>query len=94
LFANAPEPAPRGESSSVSEVSLTQLAHERLAAAGGRTAAGPAAGLSTDLDTSLRAATLPPVTPGQTRAAETSGARDESTHFGRTNKPERNGPAR
>jgi hypothetical protein len=85
MFTNAPDPAPTGpERSSVSEVSLTGLKHQRLAAA-----AGPA-GLSPDLAKSAQAASLPPVAPGRARPGDTSGVRHESSRFERgKNTPER-----
>jgi hypothetical protein len=70
-FANTENPAPRGEvHSSVSEVSLTRLAHQRLAAAGPEAAASPV------LDPSLRAGITP--RGGQTRPAGDAGVRPQT----------------
>jgi hypothetical protein len=88
-FTNAPDPAPRGpEHSSVSEVSLTGLRHERLA-----TTAGPA-GLSPDLAKSAQVASVPPLAPGQARPGETSGVRNESSRFDRGTGTGKNTPER
>ncbi|WUJ72246.1 hypothetical protein OG809_03050 [Kribbella soli] len=85
LFANVGNPPPTGAvDSSVSETSLTALAHDRLA-----TAAGPAVSPAA-LDPSLRAGLLP---PGQTRTAGNTGARPQ-TGGSTARGTDRNGPAR
>jgi hypothetical protein len=88
-LANGDVAPPTGPRSSVSQEALTQTSRQVAA-----TVANGPSGLSPELNRSLQAATLPPVTPGQARAADTSGVRTESSHFERTNKPDRNGPAR
>jgi hypothetical protein len=86
LFANSDTPAPTGpENSSVSEASLTSLAHARAAAV-----AGPA--VAPALDPSLRAGLLP---PGQPRAAGDTGARTTTGGPAQNQRGTgRNGPAR
>ncbi|MFD3403596.1 hypothetical protein ACFWUU_23130 [Kribbella sp. NPDC058693] len=81
-FSNVGTPATTGDHSSVSETSLTALAHARNAAT-----AGPAAG---SLDANLRAGLLP---PGPTRAAGSTGARPQ-TGGPAARGNDRNGPAR
>jgi hypothetical protein len=84
-FANVGNPPPTGAvDSSVSDTSLTALAHDRRT-----TVAGPAVG-SPALDPSVRAGLLP---PGQTRAAGNTGARSQ-TGGPTTRGADRNGPAR
>ncbi|MEV4260362.1 hypothetical protein [Kribbella sp. NPDC049584] len=86
LFANVGNPPPTGAvDSSVSQTSLTALAHDRLAAAGGP------AGRSPELDASLRAGLLPPGSP--TRAAGNTGARPQ-TGGPAARGTDRNGPTR
>jgi hypothetical protein len=84
---NGDTPPPAGAQSSVSQEALTQTSRQVTAMVGN----GPA-GLSSDLTKSVQAATLPPVAPGQARAADTSGVRNESSRFERgtgKNTPER-----
>jgi hypothetical protein len=83
-FSNADTPAPTGDLSSVSETSLTALAHDRIAAT-----AGPAVS-SPERDANLRAGLLP---PGPTRAAGSTGARPQ-TGGPTARGNDRNGPAR
>lgn len=81
-FSNAGTPAPTGDLSTVSDTSLTALAHDRIAAT-----AGPAA---RSLDANLKAGLLP---PGPTRAAGSTGARPQ-TGGPTARGNDRNGPAR
>ncbi|WP_329002757.1 hypothetical protein OHA18_06230 [Kribbella sp. NBC_00709] len=67
LYANAGTPAPTGPDSSVSQGSMTQDRHARLAAAG-----GPAAAPPIGLDPGIQAGLRP---PGPARAADNTGAR-------------------
>ena len=88
-MANGDVAPPTGPRSSVSQEALTETSRQVAAMVSN----GPS-GLSPDLTKHVQAATLPPVAPGQARAAGTSGVRDESSHFERTSKPDRSGPAR
>lgn len=72
LFTNRSEPGTTGR---VSEARLTELKHDRVAAAGGR------AGLPADLTRNFQAGTMPTVAPGQARTGDTSGVRNESSRF-------------
>jgi hypothetical protein len=81
-FSNAGTPAPTGDLSTVSDTSLTALAHDRNAAT-----AGPA---DRSLDANLNAGLLP---PGPTRAAGSTGARPQ-TGGPTARGNDRNGPAR
>ena len=74
-FANSDTPPGTGESSTVSPESLTTIAR------GSAAAAAPA--LSGDLQTSLKAATLPPVGPGQARSGTDGGQRPQTPQIDR-----------
>ena len=73
-LANSDQPPGTGASSSVSPESLTTIAQGAGAAA--RQASAP--GLSSDLQTSLNAATTPPLKPGQARGTD-AGQRPQTT---------------
>ncbi|MDX2972424.1 hypothetical protein PWY87_20640 [Kribbella solani] len=71
-LANSGSPPGTGpENSSVSDQALTQAAYARLGAG------APSPRLSPDLTQARDAATLPPVTPGQSRPGTSAGERDK-----------------
>jgi hypothetical protein len=88
-LANGDVAPPTGPRSSVSQEALTETSRKVAAMV-----TNSPSGLSPDLTKHVQAATLPRVTPGQARTGDVHGARNESSHFERTNKPDRNGPAR
>ncbi|GAA1580398.1 hypothetical protein GCM10009804_41210 [Kribbella hippodromi] len=78
-LANSGRPPGTGpENSTVSEHALTQAVHARLGAG------GPSPRLSPDLAQSMNAATLPPVTPGQSRPGTSAGERDQTGQSNRS----------
>ncbi|MEI8413063.1 MULTISPECIES: hypothetical protein [unclassified Kribbella] len=80
-LANTDTPPGTGANSSVSPESLTRIAHGAAAAAG--QASTPR--LSSDLQNTLRAATTPPLAPGQARSSADGAKPGQSSQINRGN---------